>query len=143
MTPDGTVTGGRFSAIRPGDTVIVDGAEGGLTLGSWDPAAIDPVQDLSAVPRHSAPESSPILSLARLDRVLAEIEEHVRSAAGKGISDEADQLRAWSASCPVPVDDPDLPPATAGDVRQWLDEIPWPSPRKSMPAGKSRCICGR
>lgn len=122
VTPDGTVTGGRPSAVRPGDTVIVDEAEGGLTMGSWDPSSTAPVVDVSAVPRlSSAGDSSP--PPARLDRVLAEAEEF---AAGRRTIqvEDADRVYEWVASCPTLATDPDLPPATVVDVQGWIESMP-------------------
>ncbi len=36
----------RVSALRPGDTIVVPSAYGGVSAGSWDPTSGDPVADL-------------------------------------------------------------------------------------------------
>lgn len=43
---DGTERGVTIGEIRPGDTLVVDPARGGLRAGSWDPSSTEPVEDL-------------------------------------------------------------------------------------------------
>lgn len=130
VAPDGTVTGGQPSAIKPGDTVLVDVAEGGLTLGTWDPIATSDVADLSALPRSVDPDPglAPAWQQrpqpARLDLLLAEAEEQARRQFTAKQFDSAAAIRGWAAGCPVPVTDPDLPQATSLDIQQWSADMP-------------------
>ncbi len=122
VTPDGTVTGGRPSAVRPGDTVIVDGAEGGLTMGSWDPSSIMPVVDLSAI-SHSASGGDSRPPPARLDLALGEAEKFAAGRRSTQVED-ANWVYDWVAGCPMLVTDPDLPSVTVADVRVWIESMP-------------------
>lgn len=130
LTPDGTVTGQRPSAIKPGDTVLVDVSEGGLTMGNWDPTATSPVADLSAVRRPVDPDDVRARSWqrrpqpVRLDLALTEAEEQARRRYMAGEFDTAGEIRTWASSCPAPVTDPDLPQASAADIRMWSAAMP-------------------
>lgn len=135
VTPDGAITpeiteSARLSAIKPGDTVLVDVFEGGLTLGTWDPTAAGAVDDLSAIRRQVDPEDVQLPAWqrqaqpVRLDLALAETEAYARGEGPANHVESASMIRAWAGNCPVPVTDPDIPQATSDDIKQWCAAMP-------------------
>jgi len=92
-TADG-VERASVTALRPGDTIVVAAARGGLGAGTWDPASTEPVAEVGERATFGVRD----LAKLRIDRRVLPSELH-GGLPGAAISEDPEELEAAREAC--------------------------------------------